>query len=209
MENARLAVWLREYSGRSGWGPLGPFEYAVMTALWADGPSTVRQLGKRFPRAAYTSVMTAMQRMSRKGLLSRERRGRVHVYRAAMSRQTLRAEIVACFLAEKFAGPCLVPGGLNECYHALPMEPLETVTARASTIRARAKSLQSSWPDVSRHLDADVLSLIDFVERSAPILLGLEAIQGAPPPLQSLINILDAAASNLAQYEAARRGAQS
>ncbi len=100
MENARLSVWLREYAGRSGWGPLGPLEYGVMSALWTDGPATVRQIRQHFPRAAYTTLMTTLDRMSKKGLLSRERRGRAFIYRAALSRQALRTAIVESFLGD-------------------------------------------------------------------------------------------------------------
>jgi predicted transcriptional regulator len=73
-------------------------EYAVMTALWTDGPVTVRQLRRRFPLAAYTTLMTTLDRMSKKGLLARERRGRPFVYRAAMTRSELRTAIAECIL---------------------------------------------------------------------------------------------------------------
>jgi predicted transcriptional regulator len=66
---------------------LGPLEAEVMQALWgADEPLTVRQLleqlnrGRRQP-LAYTTVMTVMNRLTEKGALLRERRGRGYAYR--------------------------------------------------------------------------------------------------------------------------------
>lgn len=60
---------------------LGPFEQRVMQALWAHGSATVRELladGKI--RQAYTTVMTTMDRLYKKGLLDRVAEGRAFRY---------------------------------------------------------------------------------------------------------------------------------
>ena len=57
-----------------------------MRALWKRGePQTVRQLldllnGGRHRPLAYTTVMTVMNRLTEKGVLRRERRGRGYAY---------------------------------------------------------------------------------------------------------------------------------
>ena len=57
-----------------------------METLWKAGePLTVRQLldelnRNRKPRLAYTTVMTVMNRLTEKGALRRERRGRGYAY---------------------------------------------------------------------------------------------------------------------------------
>jgi predicted transcriptional regulator len=66
---------------------LGPLEAEVMQELWkAEEPLTVRQLLSqlnrgRKPKLAYTTVMTVMNRLTEKGALGRDRRGRGYAYR--------------------------------------------------------------------------------------------------------------------------------
>jgi predicted transcriptional regulator len=43
-----------------------------MDALWTHGPKTVRELRPFFPRAAYTTLMTTLDRLYKKGLLHRK-----------------------------------------------------------------------------------------------------------------------------------------
>jgi predicted transcriptional regulator len=60
---------------------LGPFEQQVLQKLWAQGSATVRELledGKI--RQAYTTVMTTMDRLYKKGLLDRVTEGRAFRY---------------------------------------------------------------------------------------------------------------------------------
>ena len=66
---------------------LGPLEWRVMEALWAhNAPATVRDLTPDFPDAAYTTLMTTLDRLHRKGVLSREKTGRAFVYQPRYSR---------------------------------------------------------------------------------------------------------------------------
>jgi predicted transcriptional regulator len=69
-------------------GELGPLERAVMDVLWAsDEDVTVRDvLATRAARGlAYTTVMTILDRLWKKGYVSRRRRGRAFAYRARIS----------------------------------------------------------------------------------------------------------------------------
>ncbi|ANH40443.1 Transcriptional regulator BlaI [Nocardioides dokdonensis FR1436] len=77
---------------------LGQLEAAVMDRLWSwDRSASVRDvledLTKERP-LAYTTVMTVMDNLHRKGLLLREKRGRAFVYRAASSRERHTAELM-------------------------------------------------------------------------------------------------------------------
>lgn len=66
---------------------LGPLERKVLDALWArDAAATVRDLQPAFPTVAYTTLMTTMDRLHRKGVLAREKAGRAFVYRPQQSR---------------------------------------------------------------------------------------------------------------------------
>ena len=62
----------------------------VLDELWARGaPATVRDVMTAFPGIAYTTVMTTADRLFRKGLLVRARRGRAFAYAPRWSRQEL------------------------------------------------------------------------------------------------------------------------
>lgn len=81
---------------------LGALERAVMDAVWADGgPVTARQvesaLSQRGPTGralAYTTVLTVLSRLERKGLVHRDTQERAHTYRAAASRQDHVVELI-------------------------------------------------------------------------------------------------------------------
>ena len=67
---------------------LGPLEVEVMEAVWTFGTSNVRDVTKRMQRElAYTTVMTTLDRLYKKGLLEREMTDRAFVYSAKVSRQ--------------------------------------------------------------------------------------------------------------------------
>ena len=72
----------------------GALEVRVLEALWArGGESTVRDLLDAFPAAAYTTVMTTMDRLYKKGLLARRKEGRAFMYRATASKHELEGAV--------------------------------------------------------------------------------------------------------------------
>lgn len=68
---------------------LGDLERRVMEILWAHLGSqvTARQVADDLPGYAYTTVLTVLDRLERKGLVHRERGGRAHRYWALESRE--------------------------------------------------------------------------------------------------------------------------
>jgi predicted transcriptional regulator len=87
---------------RSAW-PLGRLETAVMEVLWARGQGRVHEVARWLDRRlAYTTVMTTLDRLFKKGLLDRSKQKRAFVYAPRMSRpewERRRAgELVAGFL---------------------------------------------------------------------------------------------------------------
>jgi predicted transcriptional regulator len=77
---------------------LGDLEAAIMELVWdASGPLRVREVVDRLQPdrpLAYTTVMTVMDNLHRKGWLTRERDGRAWSYRAAGTRQTYAAQLM-------------------------------------------------------------------------------------------------------------------
>jgi predicted transcriptional regulator len=68
---------------------LGPLEQDVMDVVWRLGEATVRDVHDELAASraiAYTTVMTTMSRLARKGMLSRDTADLAYRYRAAVSR---------------------------------------------------------------------------------------------------------------------------
>jgi predicted transcriptional regulator len=66
---------------------LGALERDVMTIAWNTTEMNVRDVCEQMSsNIAYTTVMTTMDRLFKKGLLARRKVGRAFVYRAAASR---------------------------------------------------------------------------------------------------------------------------
>lgn len=92
---------------------LGELEQSVMDLMWEAGPLVVREVQGRVAagRLAYTTVMTTLDRLFKKGLLGREKVGLAFVYRAVVDRHEYQRRIievaVAPLLSEKGAGAVL------------------------------------------------------------------------------------------------------
>jgi predicted transcriptional regulator len=86
----------------------GSLERAVLEALWRASRSvSVRELQSAFPDLAYTTLMTTLDRLHKKGVLQRERAGRAFLYAPRFTRELLYArlaeEAIAALLGD--AGP--------------------------------------------------------------------------------------------------------
>jgi predicted transcriptional regulator len=80
----------------SSWFPsrrLGPLEQRTLDILWARGSATVRELLESGCQdLAYTTLMTTLDRLFKKGLLTRQDEGRAFRYAPRFSRQELHCE---------------------------------------------------------------------------------------------------------------------
>ena len=93
---------------RSGWlgstrdplrSALGRLERAVMDTVWTGGDFSVRDVQSALGRpVAYTTVMTTLDRLFKKGLVRRRREGRAFVYAAALERHEIEATMTAGLL---------------------------------------------------------------------------------------------------------------
>lgn len=73
---------------------LGSLERDVMALAWTRGEITVRDAcDERESAVAYTTMMTTMDRLYRKGLLSRRKAGRAFAYRPTASREELEGAV--------------------------------------------------------------------------------------------------------------------
>lgn len=69
---------------------LGKLERAVMDETWRRGQVSVREVHMAFDeRIAYTTLMTTLDRLYKKGLLDRHKEGRAFLYAPRVSREQL------------------------------------------------------------------------------------------------------------------------
>lgn len=86
---------------------LAPLELDCMNTLWPMGEGTVREIRDRLAERrarAYTTIMTIMDRLARKGVVERHKSGRAYVYRPRLTAQEARAHALAQVVANFFGG---------------------------------------------------------------------------------------------------------
>jgi predicted transcriptional regulator len=72
----------------------GPLEIRVLEALWQRrSEACVRDLQPEFPAVAYTTLMTTLDRLHRKGTLVRSKRGRAFYYAPKATREQIMSDL--------------------------------------------------------------------------------------------------------------------
>ena len=73
---------------------LGPLEQRLLDTLWTRGSATVREfLDDGHHDLAYTTVMTTLDRLYKKNVLTREAEGRAFRYAPRFSREELQRQV--------------------------------------------------------------------------------------------------------------------
>jgi predicted transcriptional regulator len=91
---------------RSPGEPFGRLEAAVMDVLWRNGDElAVRDVQAQLTRiVAYTTVMTTLDRLFKKGFVNRRREGRAFLYTAAYARHEVQATVTTGLLTDLLSG---------------------------------------------------------------------------------------------------------
>jgi predicted transcriptional regulator len=85
---------------------LGRLEFRLMQILWSRGESNVRDVTRELDRPlAYTTVMTTLDRLYKKGLLERRMPDRAFLYSTRMSQEEWERKRAGRIVAEFLAGP--------------------------------------------------------------------------------------------------------
>jgi predicted transcriptional regulator len=101
----RFRFWGFKSSDELLHNSLGALERDVMAMVWASGHASVRDVCARLsPEVAYTTVMTTMDRLFKKGLLARRKVGRAFVYRATASREEIEGAVASELVHSLLAG---------------------------------------------------------------------------------------------------------
>ena len=85
------------------------FELHILGTLWEHGPATVRQVMDRLidgKDRAYTSVLSVMQVMQKKGLLGveKQRDGLAHIFKPLVSREDVVRPLLRGLVTKVFGG---------------------------------------------------------------------------------------------------------
>ncbi|MBI5085646.1 MAG: BlaI/MecI/CopY family transcriptional regulator [Acidobacteria bacterium] len=115
--------------GRSAREIPPPLELQCLDALWAMGEANVQAVRDRLaPRKplAYTTVMTMLDRLARKGLLSRRKVGRSFVYTPLVGRDEIRRLAVRELVDSLFDGD---GGALRAYLNGTPAEHTQATDA--------------------------------------------------------------------------------
>ncbi len=86
---------------------LPPLELKCMQALWTLGEGSVHEIRSRLITErplAYTTIMTVMDRLARKGIVGRKKLGRAHRYRPLFAEDRVRAHAVDRLVEKFFRG---------------------------------------------------------------------------------------------------------
>jgi len=82
-------------------------ELEILQILWSKGPSTVRAVNDLLVRdkeVGYTTTLKIMQIMTEKGLVSRNKQSRTHIYTANIDRDKCQGALLNRFLENTFSG---------------------------------------------------------------------------------------------------------
>jgi BlaI family transcriptional regulator, penicillinase repressor len=136
----------RRRSSRHALLDLAPLELDCMNTLWPAGEATVREirdrLAERLPRA-YTTIMTIMDRLAQKGVVTRRKAGRAYIYRPNLTAEAARAQALGQVVQNFFGGSkeaLLAQLGASSPASSAPPKAASAAAAGGSSVGAAAGS---------------------------------------------------------------------
>ena len=90
---------------------LGELQGAILEAVWDLEQATVHEVRDRLKlqkKLAYTTVLTALQRLEKAGLVKHQRQGKSHVYLATDSREEAGTQSILRLIKSTFQGNALL-----------------------------------------------------------------------------------------------------
>ena len=142
-----MPSWFARFNESSSTsGRFGPLEWRVLETLWNRATeASVRDLQPEFSEIAYTTLMTTLDRLYRKGVLLRTKQGRAFFYQPRLTRPEFESARVANALLVALKGDdaSLVPlmsyfvEAVSDRDHELLDELEALVRARRAEIEGR------------------------------------------------------------------------
>lgn len=103
----RTFAFIFRPSGKGLHTVLGTLEAAVMEVVWTEQDVSVRDVHRRLERRrriAYTTVMTTLARLARKGLLTRRMAAGAYRYAPAVTREQLEGAVADSVIGKLLEG---------------------------------------------------------------------------------------------------------
>jgi BlaI family penicillinase repressor len=123
-------------------------ELEALKVLWDRGESSVRDvcdaLNERGASLAYTTVLSLLQVMEQKGLVTHRSEGKAYVYTPLIERGRTFRDLAAGFLDRVFDGA--VDEYLVHALESRKLKPAELDELEAMIAKARAKNPDASFP---------------------------------------------------------------
>ncbi len=137
-------------------GVLGRREREVLSVLRELGSATVQQVGERLDsELAYTTVMTTLDRLFRKGLLVRHKQKRAFLYSTALSARDLEGQRATHLVRRLFSESAVQPEVLVSCLvdavHHYDTELLDQLEASIRSARAQSGQAQPATSPADPH----------------------------------------------------------
>jgi BlaI family transcriptional regulator, penicillinase repressor len=135
----------RKQPAASAVSALGRREREVLSVLREVGCATVQQVADRLNTSlAYTTVMTTLDRLFRKGLLQREKQNRAFLYSLALSAKDLEGQraavLIRRFFSESDAQPDVLVSCLVDAVHHYDTELLDRLESSIRDARSQSRS---------------------------------------------------------------------
>jgi BlaI family penicillinase repressor len=92
---------------RAGAITLTDHELSIMRILWKQAPLSVQEILDVFPRSpkpAYTSLLTAVRSMEKKGILAHKKESKAYLYRPLLQQVSYKRSALKRLLANVFDG---------------------------------------------------------------------------------------------------------
>lgn len=140
-------MWLKSRFGRlkASLEQLGELETELMERVWAHKEVSVRNVyNEMHQRLAYTTLMTTLDRLHKKGLLRRRREGKAYFYSAALTEQQYRESLTGHFFEMVLHGSENSSAILSRFVEAVSETDEEMLEQLDQIVKAKRRELSRS-----------------------------------------------------------------
>jgi len=132
---------------------LGRREREILSILCGHEPASVQQVSQRLSTSlAYTTVMTTLDRLFKKGFLRREKQDRAYIYSAKLTSREIEdqraAGMIRRFFTDSAEHPDILVSCLVDAVHEYDTRLLDQLEARIRAARAQHAGAASEESEV-------------------------------------------------------------
>ena len=127
---------------------LGSLESELMEQIWLLQEVSVREVhSKMAPRLAYTTIMTTLDRLYRKGLLCRRKVGKAYVYSPVLSEKEYQGRLTEHFICLALNGGKFSHAVLSSFVNAVTETDEEMLDRLDRLVKAKQRNLRRTEPE--------------------------------------------------------------